>query len=363
MERRAYDGKLEQTAYWDPNGAGMRYLPPTGDNATWGPDRAYVPYGGYYTGVSFNPRGIYYPASVTSNSFEETIRGGAKRGVLYALEGDPAKDDSVVLVGKYKDGESRWYVDVQAGFVITRQESRRGGKATLQSLRRYTKDAKSGATVLTSYTEPGLNGAKPRLQIDLRYASVNEPVPEEVFTREGMTRTLDDFYPASLKADPDLDSWLHLTADKDESIGGDVPPASALGRAGPSGQSTTDHSCRPSSSNCPLSTRCARAPDTDFAEVERRCNDLLKRYPAPEDQGKIYYELAQVEGQSGMQHPDKLIQYAQKALALPCPPREAGRPLRILGRGRAGRPPGGAGRRNSAARGGRPPCSTCSASR
>ena len=60
--------------------------------------------------------------------------------------------------------------------------------------------------------------------------------------------------------------------------------------------------------------------DTDFAEVERRCDELLKRYPAPEDQGKIYFELAQVEGQSGMQHPEKLIGYVKKALSLPCPP-------------------------------------------
>jgi len=59
---------------------------------------------------------------------------------------------------------------------------------------------------------------------------------------------------------------------------------------------------------------------TPFDEVERRCNDLLQRYTKPKDQAKIYFELAQVEGQSGMQRPEKLIEYVKKALELPIDP-------------------------------------------
>jgi hypothetical protein len=59
---------------------------------------------------------------------------------------------------------------------------------------------------------------------------------------------------------------------------------------------------------------------TPFDEVERRCDDLLQRYTKPEEQAKIYFELAQVEGQSGMQRPEKLIEYVKKALELPIDP-------------------------------------------
>jgi len=60
--------------------------------------------------------------------------------------------------------------------------------------------------------------------------------------------------------------------------------------------------------------------DTPFEEVERRCAELLERYKDPSEQGKIYFELAQVEGQSGLQHPQKLIKYINEALARPLDP-------------------------------------------
>ncbi len=60
--------------------------------------------------------------------------------------------------------------------------------------------------------------------------------------------------------------------------------------------------------------------DTPFEEVERRCSDLLRRYTSPEDQAKIYFQLAQVEGQSGMQRPEKLVSYVKTALQLPLEP-------------------------------------------
>ena len=60
--------------------------------------------------------------------------------------------------------------------------------------------------------------------------------------------------------------------------------------------------------------------DTPFDEVEKRCYVLLQKYTEPEEQGKIYFELAQVEGQSGLQRPDKAIEYVKKALELPIDP-------------------------------------------
>jgi hypothetical protein len=44
---------------------------------------------------------------------------------------------------------------------------------------------------------------------------------------------------------------------------------------------------------------------------------LLADYPSPEDQGKIYYELAHIELQSGVQRPQKGLQYVKTALELP----------------------------------------------
>ena len=61
---------------------------------------------------------------------------------------------------------------------------------------------------------------------------------------------------------------------------------------------------------------------TPFDEVEKKCNELLKRYTKPEEQGKIYYELAKVEGQSGLQRPARAIEYVKKALKLPQEPWE-----------------------------------------
>jgi len=57
--------------------------------------------------------------------------------------------------------------------------------------------------------------------------------------------------------------------------------------------------------------------DTPFDEVEKRCDALLQTYTAPEDQARIYYELAHIEAQSGHQRPAKSLRYTLKALDLP----------------------------------------------
>ncbi len=60
--------------------------------------------------------------------------------------------------------------------------------------------------------------------------------------------------------------------------------------------------------------------DTNVEEAERRCNELLKEYTDPNDHGKIYFELVQVEGQSGFQRPAKILEFINKALECPQEP-------------------------------------------
>ncbi|MGA2060996.1 MAG: hypothetical protein ABSG67_10980 [Thermoguttaceae bacterium] len=57
--------------------------------------------------------------------------------------------------------------------------------------------------------------------------------------------------------------------------------------------------------------------NTPFDEVEKRGKELLAEYTTPEEQAQIYYELTEMHGQTGMVHADLVVQYAQKALALP----------------------------------------------
>ena len=59
---------------------------------------------------------------------------------------------------------------------------------------------------------------------------------------------------------------------------------------------------------------------TPFDEVERRIGNLLKQYPAPKDQGQIYYEAAHVYAQTGLVRPQAAIEYAKKALQFPVEP-------------------------------------------
>jgi len=57
--------------------------------------------------------------------------------------------------------------------------------------------------------------------------------------------------------------------------------------------------------------------ETDFDEVERQCLALLSEYQSAEEQGRIYFIWAHVEGQSGLQHPAKLVEYVKKSLSFP----------------------------------------------
>jgi hypothetical protein len=59
---------------------------------------------------------------------------------------------------------------------------------------------------------------------------------------------------------------------------------------------------------------------TDLDAVDRRGAKLLEKYPDPKDQGQIYYTLADVHAQSEMAHPERVADYAHKALEYPQEP-------------------------------------------
>lgn len=60
--------------------------------------------------------------------------------------------------------------------------------------------------------------------------------------------------------------------------------------------------------------------DTPFEEAEKRCKGLLAKYTSPDDQGRIYYQLASIYTQSGMVKPEKAIEWCKKALEYPLDP-------------------------------------------
>ncbi len=61
---------------------------------------------------------------------------------------------------------------------------------------------------------------------------------------------------------------------------------------------------------------------TPFGQAENKCNELLEKYTEPEEQAKIYYQLAVVYSQSGQIMPNKTIEFSKKALELPLGPIE-----------------------------------------
>ena len=56
---------------------------------------------------------------------------------------------------------------------------------------------------------------------------------------------------------------------------------------------------------------------TPLDEVDRRGEELLNKYSAPNEQGRIYYQLAHMHAQSGVLRPEQVIAYATKALQCP----------------------------------------------
>jgi len=59
---------------------------------------------------------------------------------------------------------------------------------------------------------------------------------------------------------------------------------------------------------------------TPFDKAEKMCSELLAKYTEPEQQGKIYCQLAEVYAQSGQVRPRKTIEFSEKALEYPLDP-------------------------------------------
>lgn len=60
--------------------------------------------------------------------------------------------------------------------------------------------------------------------------------------------------------------------------------------------------------------------DTQLKTVDQLGQELLQQYPNPKEQAAIYYELAHIHAQSGLREPDRVIEYARKALDFPLEP-------------------------------------------
>jgi hypothetical protein len=69
-----------------------------------------------------------------------------------------------------------------------------------------------------------------------------------------------------------------------------------------------------------MRTKRPKGTAIDLDAVDRRGAKLLENYPDPKDQGQIYYTLADIHAQSGMVHPERVAEYAQKALKYPQDP-------------------------------------------
>lgn len=68
-----------------------------------------------------------------------------------------------------------------------------------------------------------------------------------------------------------------------------------------------------------------------FAELEAKAEALAKRYPAKDDQARIWYEVAHVAGQSGIdKHADLVRKYATKCLEVSRDPLQRGRSYSYL---------------------------------
>jgi hypothetical protein len=69
--------------------------------------------------------------------------------------------------------------------------------------------------------------------------------------------------------------------------------------------------------------RLRKGKETPFAEVEDRGKLALKEHPSGEDQGRVYYQLAETYAQSGIsvkERAEKVVEYAQKGLQCPLDP-------------------------------------------
>ena len=63
-----------------------------------------------------------------------------------------------------------------------------------------------------------------------------------------------------------------------------------------------------------------KARETPFDDVERLAREILSEPRTDKDQALVYFHLAELYAQSGMVHPERVLEYSRRALALPVDP-------------------------------------------
>jgi hypothetical protein len=63
-----------------------------------------------------------------------------------------------------------------------------------------------------------------------------------------------------------------------------------------------------------------KGTDTSFAQLDELGRKLLEKYAGAKERGQVYYWLAHVHAQSGLLYPERVAEYASKALEYPLEP-------------------------------------------
>lgn len=71
--------------------------------------------------------------------------------------------------------------------------------------------------------------------------------------------------------------------------------------------------------------------ETPLDIVDKRGQELLRKYRDEKDQGRIYYQLAHIHAQSGLVQPARAIEYAETGLKFPLEPSQRSRLYVYLG--------------------------------
>jgi hypothetical protein len=78
-------------------------------------------------------------------------------------------------------------------------------------------------------------------------------------------------------------------------------------------------------------TEYRHGTEKKFAELEKLADELAKQFPEKDDQARIWYEVAHVAGQSGIdKHPERVKKYAAKCLAISRDPIQRGQAYSYL---------------------------------
>jgi hypothetical protein len=152
-------------------------------------------HGGVWTGVVFNPRWLLVPGMAFSNSEDGSLTAGiehlAASGMRFRLEGDPEHDVTVAVVWEDPRGVSRRdYFNTDSLLPVRSEVVPPDGERRTTRTWAYERHEPSGRLLLRRF-----RSSSEKLDIQLQYATVDEPVPPELFTRDGLSLGLEDVVP------------------------------------------------------------------------------------------------------------------------------------------------------------------------